>query len=235
VSRLIAELFGPPSFGGEGESCDCTICVTAEQHNGGTFTIQQAVNQLLKTGGTVCLGPGIFQPAGKTGADERRVCGAYTWAGRGDGHHSATSRCGVHHQPGAMVHARLPDDPHDREYDAWDRPFGLNNSIGTTIERLIVSPPGEGDGPLAGILLEAGFSASDEDPRQLFPRTIGRDFRREVERRRRASPREFLLRAPTCLQCSDTGIQLRRIELLHERTPSSPATLSSAPAWPAYL
>ena len=27
--------FWPPSFGGEGESCDCTICVTAEQHNGG--------------------------------------------------------------------------------------------------------------------------------------------------------------------------------------------------------
>ena len=33
----------------------------------------------------------------------------------------------------------------------------LKNSIGTTIERLIVSPPAEGSGPLAGISLETGF------------------------------------------------------------------------------
>ena len=71
--------FWPPSFGGEAESCDCTICVTAQQHNSGTFTIQQAVNQLLKTGGTVCLGPGIFnlleKPVQMSGAFAVRVRG----------------------------------------------------------------------------------------------------------------------------------------------------------------
>jgi hypothetical protein len=33
----------------------------------------------------------------------------------------------------------------------------LGNSVGTTIERVIIAPPGEGNGPVAGILLEPGF------------------------------------------------------------------------------
>ena len=59
-SVIDCRIFWPPSFGGGEESCDCTICVTAEQHNQGTFTIQQAVNQLLKTGGTVLSRSGHF-------------------------------------------------------------------------------------------------------------------------------------------------------------------------------
>ncbi len=50
--------FWPPEFGGEG--CDCSVCVTADSHNQGTLTIQQAIDQVRKTGGTVCLGPGIY-------------------------------------------------------------------------------------------------------------------------------------------------------------------------------
>jgi hypothetical protein len=38
----------------------CSVYVTAEEHNQGTFTIQDAINQILATGGRVCLGPGTF-------------------------------------------------------------------------------------------------------------------------------------------------------------------------------
>lgn len=50
--------FWPPEI--EGDHCACTVCVTAESHNNGTLTIQQAVSQVTGTGGTVCLGPGNF-------------------------------------------------------------------------------------------------------------------------------------------------------------------------------
>ena len=38
----------------------CSVNVTAEEHNDGTFTIQDAINAILPTGGRVCLGPGTF-------------------------------------------------------------------------------------------------------------------------------------------------------------------------------
>ena len=40
--------------------CDCTVCVTAESHNNGTLTIQMAIDEVKKTGGKVCLGPGTY-------------------------------------------------------------------------------------------------------------------------------------------------------------------------------
>jgi hypothetical protein len=43
-----------------GHDCSCTACVTAESHAKQTFTIQDAVNQVRETGGTVCLGPGEY-------------------------------------------------------------------------------------------------------------------------------------------------------------------------------
>ncbi|HUI06052.1 MAG TPA: DUF6519 domain-containing protein [Verrucomicrobiae bacterium] len=48
----------PPDFGGAG--CDCSMCVTAESHNTGALTIQDAIDRVKTTGGTVCLGPGTF-------------------------------------------------------------------------------------------------------------------------------------------------------------------------------
>jgi hypothetical protein len=44
----------------EGHDCSCTACVTAESHISGRFTIQNAVDQVRETGGTVCLGPGQY-------------------------------------------------------------------------------------------------------------------------------------------------------------------------------
>ncbi|MDP5220849.1 DUF6519 domain-containing protein [Ruegeria sp. 2205SS24-7] len=49
----------PPIHEG-GDSCDCTVCVTAEEHNAGTATIQQAIDQIQDVGGTICLEIGSY-------------------------------------------------------------------------------------------------------------------------------------------------------------------------------
>ncbi len=48
----------PPIAGGEG--CDCTVCVSPESHNNGTATIQQAIDSIKDSGGTICLGIGSY-------------------------------------------------------------------------------------------------------------------------------------------------------------------------------
>ena len=49
-----------PPKGGDGHDCSCQACVTVESHQSGQFTIQDGVNQLRVTGGTLCLGPGHY-------------------------------------------------------------------------------------------------------------------------------------------------------------------------------
>ncbi len=44
----------------DGDNCACTVCVTAEGHNNGSATIQQAIDSIKDTGGTVCLGIGTY-------------------------------------------------------------------------------------------------------------------------------------------------------------------------------
>jgi hypothetical protein len=39
---------------------DCTICVGSDAHKNGELTIQQAVDQIKETGGTLCLGAGEY-------------------------------------------------------------------------------------------------------------------------------------------------------------------------------
>jgi hypothetical protein len=66
----------PPPFGETG--CDCSVCVTAESHNNGTLTIQQAIDQVKEIGGTVCLGVGLYNlgdPIVIIGANSLRVRG----------------------------------------------------------------------------------------------------------------------------------------------------------------
>jgi Family of unknown function (DUF6519) len=60
ASRLDCRVFWPPDFGGEAESCACTVCVTPESHNSGALTIQAAVDQIGPQGGTVCLEGGGY-------------------------------------------------------------------------------------------------------------------------------------------------------------------------------
>lgn len=73
-------VFWPPAVGG-GEACGCSVCVTAESHNGNTLTIQHAVDQVRATGGTVCLGAGIYN----LGATPVRIDGAVSVRVAGQG------------------------------------------------------------------------------------------------------------------------------------------------------
>ena len=50
----------PPDFGSQTDCCDCSVCVTADSHNSGTLTIQQAIDQIKSVGGTVCLEVGNY-------------------------------------------------------------------------------------------------------------------------------------------------------------------------------
>jgi hypothetical protein len=66
----------PPAGGGE--SCDCTVCVHADEHNAGTATIQQAIDFVRARGGTVCLDAGVYQlrvPLNLNGARSVRMRG----------------------------------------------------------------------------------------------------------------------------------------------------------------
>ena len=48
----------PPAGGGD--DCACTQCVTPESHASGQLTIEEAVNRVRETGGTVCLKAGQY-------------------------------------------------------------------------------------------------------------------------------------------------------------------------------
>ena len=198
--------FWPPSFEGTGESCDCTICVSAEQHNQGAFTIQQAVNQVLKTGGTVCLGPGIFNLAEKP----VQLTGAFAVRIRGQG--AAT----VVIAPRAEAAFILRQAQwctldyltiHTIASTTNGPAIRLSNSIGTTIERIIVAPPAEGSGPLAGVLLEAGFLLLTKIRDNFFRAQSGVTFASKS-----SDDGALFLGSFYCennlLQCSETGIQL---------------------------
>ncbi len=198
--------FWPPSFGGEGESCDCTVCVSADQHNQGTLTIQQAVNQLLQTGGTVCLGPGIFnlaeQPVQMTGAFGVRI--------RGQG--AATIVIAPRGNAAFIVRqAQWCTLDYLTIHTIAGTTSGpailLGNSVGTTIERVIIAPPGEGNGPVAGLLLEPGFLLLTRIRDNFFHAQSGVRFRSKSE-----EDGALLLGTFYCernlLQSSRSGIEL---------------------------
>lgn len=56
----------------EGEGCDCSVCVTAEGHNSGAATIQQAIDSVKDAGGTVCLGIGTYELRAPISVDNAR-------------------------------------------------------------------------------------------------------------------------------------------------------------------
>jgi hypothetical protein len=61
-----------------GEDCGCTECVTPESHASGQLTIQDAVNRVKETGGTICLHTGLYAletPVNIVGARSVRIKG----------------------------------------------------------------------------------------------------------------------------------------------------------------
>ena len=62
----------PPLPTEGGESCDCTVCVTPESHSSGTLTIQDAINDVKDSGGTVCIAAGVYDIADGVEIDDAR-------------------------------------------------------------------------------------------------------------------------------------------------------------------
>lgn len=84
-------LWPPLQAEGGGEGCDCTLCVTPDSHASGELTIQQALDELADTGGTVCLHAGLYdvgEGVVMSGAGSVRLHGqgfATVLVARGDG------------------------------------------------------------------------------------------------------------------------------------------------------
>ena len=199
--------FWPPSFGGTTESCDCTVCVSAEQHNQGTFTIHQAVDQVRKTGGTICIGPGIFNLVKKP----VHLDGAFGVRIRGQG--AATIIIAPRAEAAFIIRqAQWCTLDYLTIHTIASTTLGpairVSNSIGTTIERVIVSPPGEGTGPVAGVLLEPGFLLLTKIRDNFLRAQTGLGFAPKGD----DDSGVLLLGSFYCernlLQCSDTGIRL---------------------------
>ena len=83
----------------------------------------------------------------------------------------------------------------------------LGSSVGTTIERVIIAPPGEGNGPAVGILLEPGFLLQTKIRDNFFHAQSGVRFRSKSE-----EEGALLLGTFYCehnlLQSSRSGIEL---------------------------
>lgn len=114
--QLDCRILWPAEIGGD--NCACTVCVTAESHNNGSLTIQQAVAQVTGTGGSVCLGPGNFflgeTPINIEGAQSIRLKG-----------HGALT---------ALVYPGQEDDPPPA--------ISVEGCSGVVIENLTVVTPG---------------------------------------------------------------------------------------------
>ncbi|MFB3921958.1 MAG: DUF6519 domain-containing protein [Terriglobia bacterium] len=176
----------PPEFGGEG--CDCSVCVTAESHNSGALTIQFAIDKVKAVGGTVCLGPGIYN----LGETPILIDGAQSIRLRGQGwrtilaHPAPGSALVVRRSLGVTIEdltlltAALGDDPSPA--------LALQNCAGVTIQRcylLRVGPAERGSAAigLAGILVDTklrdnvvfapigigAFATKGADPTGLAP------------------------------------------------------------------
>lgn len=62
----------PPVDTGGGDCGDCTVCVTPASHDGGSLTIQMAVDLLRESGGTVCIAAGLYDVGDGVNLDRTR-------------------------------------------------------------------------------------------------------------------------------------------------------------------
>jgi Right handed beta helix region/Family of unknown function (DUF6519) len=195
-------IFWPPSFGeGKGESCDCTICVTAESHRTGKLTIQDAIDEIKEVGGgTICLGPGVFILT----QGPVRLDNAFAVRIRGQGAATAI----IQLRGAAFIFSKSRWCTLDyltilSIADATTEPaIRLRDSVGTTIERLMISALRESTGPLAGVLLEAGSLLQTKIRDNFFRAQFG------VFAPKDALFLDSFYCENNSMQCSNTGVQL---------------------------
>jgi hypothetical protein len=156
----------PPEVTGGDRGCDCSVCVTAESHNTGALTIQHAIDQVRASGGTVCLGPGLYQlgqsPLVVNGASAVRLRGhglrtAILYAGDGPALTVSDSLGVVVEDLALFVPPRIVLG--DRQIGGGPA-IALRNDFGVTVQRcqLVEIGPRETGRPavtLGGYLLDA--------------------------------------------------------------------------------
>lgn len=122
----------PPETGG-GDGC-CTIHVTPDQHNGGSFTIQQALDQLRTGGGTLCLDAGVYRITDAI----LRMDGARGVTIRGQGPQTILARQVV----GPLV-TDPPKDDLDLQALKGLSLLQITNSLGVTLQDLVFLGSGD--------------------------------------------------------------------------------------------
>jgi hypothetical protein len=161
-------IFWPPNFGGENDCCDCSVCVTAELHNNGTLTIQQAIDQIKDVGGTVCLDVGIYN----LGETPVNIVGAKSLTIRGQGTNTVLTYIGA----GSAILIQSSTDVTIEKFELLTADRGkdssaavaLHNSSEITLQRNTIMRLGANDiesaaiglgGILFGVLIRENFLA----------------------------------------------------------------------------
>lgn len=153
--------FWPPTSAGGG---DCTRHVTAAGHNSRDFTIQKALDEVRLTGGSVCLGEGIFY----IGDDALRVEGARAVTLHGQG---ATTVL-IRQRPGKFAPFTPQNSQTPIELDAvgFDpnnlatllprSALRVENSAGVTVSDLVIVGSASAGlfAPLVSVRNTAGFT-----------------------------------------------------------------------------
>jgi hypothetical protein len=165
----------PPPAGGGGE-CYCTVCVSAEQHNSGKFTIVMGLEQLRRSGGRLCLGPGVFN-LGQTPIVLRGYR-AVTISGHG----SATVLVFSGAQPAIMIDSSFDAHVVDLALFAFAATvtggvgvpvaIAIRNCLAISVERCIIAAGANQSAASVGIALD-GFIADASFDDNVIVAAIG--------------------------------------------------------------
>jgi hypothetical protein len=150
-------VFWPPEPAGGGHACGCSVCVTPETHNGGTLTIQNAVDQVRAIGGMICLDAGLYllgsTPVRIDGAQSVRLAGqgwrtVLQYAGAGAAL-DVTGSAGIAVEGLSLI--ALPREDDGRGAGC----VRLSNVVGARVERcVLLEPLAQRRGDSAAIRLE---------------------------------------------------------------------------------
>jgi len=200
----------PPAV--EGHDCGCTACVTVESHAGGRFTIHDAVNQVSQTGGTVCLGPGMYnlrEPVRIHNARSLRVRGQ-GWATvlaatAGGGAIEVRESIGVHIENLTVITATTQETT-----DA----IRLANSLLVALENCVILNLPVGDGRGVAVGLDGYLLGATIERCALAARTGISGGRRDDGYLATASLRI----SDNWFQCTQRGVELERFALHFSET-----------------
>ncbi len=156
LSELCPPLW-PPTCDCDDEDCACTVCVSVADHVSGTFTIQDGLDIVAKTGGAVCLQVGTYPLRSRLtlgGASGVRLRGqgpATVLTTSGDGI-AITGSTGTTVQDLSIVSAgREGVDPQGGGAPA--AAVRVSGCFETSLVGLVLTVSGKGPGQAAGVAL----------------------------------------------------------------------------------